>query len=72
MAQFTGTIKGFSPNKISRRGSKNSGLIAEINGWNLGIKIVAKHDKKTYQDIFMVYKTKGSNGYTNFHIQYDQ
>ena len=59
MARFYGNIQGNRKEKTTL-GSKNSGLIGHLRGWNIGIKInccVDKNDK----DIVTVYLTSGSN-----------
>lgn len=58
MAQFRATIKG-QRGEASRLGSKQSGIVAEVNGWNKGIKIYASH--RDGKDVFEVYLTGGSN-----------
>lgn len=61
MARFRATIQG-QRGEASRLGSKNSGITASINGWNLGIYVEAKVDPVTGEDVFYVWKTGGSNG----------
>jgi hypothetical protein len=45
----------------SRLGSKDSGICAKANGWNVGVYVVGTYDEKTKQDIFRIYRTSGSN-----------
>ena len=59
MAQFRATIKG-TRGEASRLGSKNSGIRADVNGWNSGIKVLGYEYQG--QDVFEVWKTGGSNG----------
>lgn len=61
MAQFRATIKG-QRGEASRLGSKSSGLRAEVNGWNVGVVVIAQHDYETGKDKLVVYRTGGSNG----------
>lgn len=59
MAQFRATIKG-KRGMASRLGTKASGMVATINGWNEGITVTATH--RDGRDIFTVWVTAGSNG----------
>jgi len=59
MAQFRATIKG-NRGEASRLGTKKSGLVARINGWDIGVAIYARHEKG--HDYLDVYQTSGSNG----------
>lgn len=58
MAHFRATIKG-QRGEASRLGSAKSGIMAEINGWDRGIKVYAEH--KDGKDHFTVISTGGSN-----------
>ena len=58
MAQFRGTIQG-NRGEASRLGTKSSGMYAEINGWNKGIRVTASH--KDGKDYFWVQETGRSN-----------
>lgn len=60
MAQFIGTISG-TRGKVSRMGSKTSGLKVECNGWEDGVAVYASHNDHG-QDVFEVWSTGGSNG----------
>jgi hypothetical protein len=60
MAHFIGRLKG-QKGESSRLGSKQSGFVSYVHGWNLGVKIIARHDKDKQKDVFQVYKTSGSN-----------
>jgi hypothetical protein len=58
MAQFRATIEG-QRGQASRLGSKTSGMVAKVNGWDSGVMVYAEHvDGK---DRFEVMATKGSN-----------
>ena len=58
MAQFRGTVQG-NRGQVSRLGSKSSGLVSTCEGYNKGIKVIAKHDHG--RDIFIVFETDGTN-----------
>ena len=60
MAQFRATISG-QRGEASRFGSKASGLRVTANGWNAGVRVIARHVDG--QDVFTVYRTAGS-GYS--------
>jgi len=59
MAQFRAIIRG-NRNSVSRLGGKKSGITAQVNGWDLGIKIDGYIDTDG-RDTFRIYKTGGSN-----------
>lgn len=58
MAQFRATIQG-NKGLASRLGTKKSGIVATVNGWTIGLKIIAK--RANGQDIIEVWYTGGSN-----------
>jgi hypothetical protein len=59
MTQFYGRIEG-NRRPATRLGSKESGLVAEARGWNIGGEVVITHiDGK---DVVRFYKTSGSIG----------
>lgn len=60
MAQFRGTIAG-QRGEASRLGSKNSGLVVTANGWDTGVRVVARHVDG--EDVFDVFATGGSNAH---------
>lgn len=60
MAHFRGTIQG-NRGEASRLGTKKSGLLADLNGWNIGVKINCFVGING-EDVIHVYKTSGSNG----------
>ena len=59
MARFIGRLKG-ARGPVSRIGHGTSGLIATVDGWDCGVRIVARAEGKT--DIIEVFATGGSNG----------
>lgn len=60
MAQFRATLHG-NKGVASRLGTKASGIEADINGWDLGIRVTGRHDQELKTDIFNVTITSGSN-----------
>lgn len=42
MAQFYGTIQG-NRSEASRLSTKASGLTAQVNGWDIGVRVEAGH-----------------------------
>ena len=64
MAQYRSTIKGIR-GVASRLGSKQSGMEADINGWNIGVRVIIKWNDDYDCDEVFVYKTAGSNGGSN-------
>jgi len=61
MAQFIGYMKG-SRGEVSRLGTKNSGMDARVQGWELGGRVCIEHDTMQERDVVHVYLTRGSNG----------
>lgn len=57
MAQFRGTIQG-QRGEVSRLGGKNSGMVAVVNGWHLGVRVYAYHANGI--DRIVVWRTGGS------------
>ena len=47
---------------VTKTGTKNSGMESHIRGWERGVRVLAKYDEATKQDVFEVYATSGSNG----------
>lgn len=64
MAHFRGTIKG-QRGEASRLGSERSGIVATINGWDVGIRVESR--QVNGEDAFAVILTAGSNGSTSSH-----
>ena len=48
----------------SRLGNAKTGITAHVNGWNCGIQVIA-HVNDKGEDVFDVWQTGGSNGYTS-------
>ena len=59
MAHFRSIIRG-TRGEASRLGSKQSGMVAHVDGWNSGITVYATHEDG--KDVFYVHATGGSNG----------
>lgn len=59
MAHFYAEIQG-SRGRVTRAGTKNSGIYGHIRGWDVGCKVECDHING--QDVIRVYKTSGSNG----------
>ena len=62
MAQFRGTVKG-NKSEASRLGHKTTGLRVECNGWNIGVKCIARYNEETGGDEIWIYRTTGSSGH---------
>lgn len=60
MAHFYARIKG-TRGEATRCGDKNNGMIASVDGWNIGVDIEAVHDEKTNCDTIIVTENGGSN-----------
>jgi hypothetical protein len=60
MARFRGTVQG-SRGEASRLGSTNGGLVTNTNGWDAGVRVVARVDDEG-RDTFAIYATGGSSG----------
>ena len=60
MSHFYANLRG-ARQEITRTGTKSSGIVAHIRGWNVGCRVVINHDKDG-NDVVTVYKTGGSNG----------
>ena len=59
MAHFMGTVQG-NRGEASRLGSKGGGMVARVNGWNSGVKVVAEYNAETDTDVFHIFGTRGS------------
>lgn len=57
MARFRATIKG-QRGEASRLGSSNSGITANVNGWDVGVKVESGTGE---EDVFYIYTTGGSH-----------
>jgi len=62
MAHFYATASGSAKTEATRCGTKNSGLYATANGWDIGGEIELKYDSNLDTDIVKLYTTTGSNG----------
>ena len=62
MARFRATIQG-QRGSASRLGSAKSGIMARVNGWDVGVEVVAQHNAShsDSRDIFELYATGGSH-----------
>ena len=63
MSQFYAEIQG-TRGKVSRQGSKKSGMWAHIRGENIGVLVRCYYDEKLHKDVIYVERTSGSNGRT--------
>lgn len=59
MARFRATIKG-QRGEASRLGGTTSGIRADVNAWNVGIRVAGGSNDRD-EDEFTVYLTGGSN-----------
>lgn len=59
MARFRGTLNNGIRKERSLLGHGSTGLVAEINGWFTGVRVVCMNDDGA--DLFVVYETGGSN-----------
>lgn len=59
MARFRAEMQG-NRGEASRLGSTSSGIVATVNGWNDGVKVIASVDREGH-DTLSVYATGGSN-----------
>ena len=60
MARFLAAIEGQSGKEVHRLGSPNSGVRAQAQGWDIGVKVMGHVHFD--QDVFNIYITGGSNG----------
>lgn len=61
MAHFRATIEG-NRGQASRLGTKKSGIVATINGWDIGVRVWIHFDENIQQDIIHIRQTGGSGG----------
>ena len=62
MARFIGYLEG-GRGRVSRLGHKTSGIVAQVQGWHSGVRVVGRVDPEDEnKDVFDVYATSGSNG----------
>lgn len=62
MAHFYASVNGSRGTTVTKCGTKNTGMQAEIRGWNVGVEVRLSHVNG--KDFVQVYKTSGSNGNT--------
>jgi hypothetical protein len=60
MAQFYGDMTG-ARGTTTRIGSKASGIVAHVRGWNVGVRVRVQVDERTGRDIVCVTRTGGSH-----------
>ena len=60
MAHFCGTVQG-DRGEVSRTGTKNSGVNATTNGWDIGVTSCARHNDTVGADNVAVRVTGGRN-----------
>ena len=61
MAQFRGTVQG-NKGQASRVGHKPTGLETTCNGWNIGVRCIARYNKEAGRDEIEIWETYGSAG----------
>ena len=59
MARFIGYVQGTS-GEASRLGSPRSGITAQAQGWNVGVRVCGRDDNG--EDEFAIFSTGGSSG----------
>ena len=59
MAQYKATVKG-SRGEASRLGDRKNGISADVNGWDVGVRVYACYDAEK-GDVISVYLTGGSH-----------
>lgn len=60
MAHFYGSMHG-GRGEQTCTGTKSSGMVAHIRGWNVGALVQLTHDEATGEDRVEVWRTGGSN-----------
>ena len=63
MARFLAAVQG-GRGEATRLGSPSSGIRAQAQGWNVGVKVYG-HVNGDDADVFSVYMTGGSHGATS-------
>ena len=58
MSRFYGTIQG-DGEEVNRQGNSKSGIVGEIAGENIGIRVLGTPDENG-EDVFIIYKTPGA------------
>ena len=59
MAHFFGSVQG-NRGEATRVGSQTSGVRAAAQGWNVGGRVVVRHENN--EDVIYLFLTSGSNG----------
>lgn len=59
MAHFYGSLIGKGFKAITRTGTKWTGMIAHIRGWNVGVRVELRYEGG--KDKIRIYETGGSN-----------
>jgi hypothetical protein len=65
MSRFYVSAQG-ARGETTRTGTPNSGIVAHVRGWDIGIPVHGWDDNGV--DVFGVYRTGGSNGSVESHI----
>ena len=60
MSHFYGDLQG-NRGMATRQGTRASGIDAHARGWNIGARVICRHDAETGLDVVTVYATSGSN-----------
>lgn len=64
MARFLAAIEGKSGNGVTRLGSADSGIRAQAQGWDVGVKVYGQEFTGD-ADVFYIYATGGSRAATS-------
>lgn len=67
LAHFYGTTQG-NRGEATRCGSKSSGLVSSVNGWEIGGTIEISHDKDNDRDEVEIYITSGSGNGSSLYV----
>jgi hypothetical protein len=62
VARFLAEVEGRS-NPVHRLGTPSSGIRAQAQGWDVGVKVYGSADGDA--DVFQIYATGGSNGHAS-------
>jgi hypothetical protein len=69
MAHFYAEIQG-NRGKVSRTGTKSSGMWAHVRGWDTGVEVRLSVSKEDGSDMIEVWLTGGSNKSATRHLLY--
>lgn len=61
MAHFYANIQG-NRGEATRMGTKNSGIVGHIRGWDIGVKLRCYYSKEKDTDVVVITLTSGKNG----------